>query len=139
MVLPSVDYVGEMGYSGMFGQCSSLRECSNVECDQIENNGCSYMFSGCSSLTGIYISSRYVNSYSCFYMFKDCTSLKKVNGRMGTLSATGRSCFSHMFEGCTGLNNISSLTILSSNITVPRNTCDYMFYNCKNLVVGPKL
>jgi len=65
-------------------------------------------------------------------MFSGCTSL--VSAPVMNLSTLTPYCCGYMFNGCTSLTDITSLT---TSTTAGANCCERMFYNCSSLTTIP--
>ena len=70
-------------------------------------------------------------------MFKDCTNL--VDGP-DELPATHlpESCYAFMFSGCYKLEEVPEMPT-TTQVTVEKNCCLAMFYECRSIVTGPSV
>ena len=94
-------------------------------------NCCSYMFKGCTGITGVNLNSLTTISSlnGCQYMFQYCTGIISVNMSALTTISGGSAC-SQMFYGCTGLTSadLPALTTISGT-----SSCSQMFGGCTSL------
>ncbi len=125
--------------SGLFSGQTSLTQINNLSnLNTSSVTDMSYMFSGCSSLTSLYLSNWDTSSVTNMYsMFSGCSSLTSLD-----LPANIQTLYPHMFEFCTNLRTLNlpaSITeiqewtfdgssigeiIFDDNITaVPSNGC----------------
>ena len=129
-------------YSAMFAYCTSLKQVpplpSAMDIGIYNPNRFSYMFRGCTSLTGV--PSDYLPTLvqgvetgsrlppSCFEgMFYGCTNLKKAPDL--PYPVLGGSCYKAMFQGCTSLTEAPELPA-----TVLTDSCyNSMFSDCTGL------
>lgn len=122
------------------------------------NYACSFMFSGCTGLTGADLHSLTTISgtYACQYMFRACTGLTYISLPY-LMTISGQNACSYMFQNCTHLTsiNLNNLTTISGTYAARSmfQNCDYlttasfpslnyipasrclaeMFYNCSSL------
>ena len=142
----------------MFNGCTSLTEAAfSISTNIISANGLQRMFYGCTSLVGgpIYEINN-IGDYGMASAFQDCVRLSStgflnlescgVNGlsscfkncreldvfSMTTPSGVSSSnVFSNMFEGCTGLRDVSG--IVNRFDTIAPSSFFKMFYGCSSL------
>ena len=113
------------------GNHSTFKASKNtIDVIQLSNTitSCSYMFSGCSSLTSLPDTFTISNSVTnCQVMFYDCSSLTTLPNTF-TIPNSVTDC-SGMFYSC------RSLTTLPDTFTIPNSVtkCQNMFTDCINL------
>ena len=114
--------------SSMFSGCSALTslDLSSFNTDNVENM--SYMFEGCSSLTSLNISS-FNTSKVCWMegMFYGCSSLTSLN--LSNFNTEKVKDMGRMFQECSSLASLD----LSSFNTIMVEKMVYMFSGCKSL------
>lgn len=111
----------------MFGQtggryCESLTSVPEFSFDNAVV--LSYMFYGCSALTGVKLKNTN-NVTSCYYTFTNCYSLQSVDMNTSALEDVNR-----MFSGCSSLSAIPDLGFTAVT------KCPRMFENCYNIESG---
>jgi hypothetical protein len=76
-------------------------------------------------------------SYCYFGMFSGCSNL--VDGP-DELPATHlpESCYAFMFSGCYKLEEVPEMPT-TTQVTVEKECCSFMFYKCKSIVTGPSV
>jgi len=154
--------------TNMFRDCSSLTTAPELPATTLAD-GCYYnMFNGCTSLTKApsILPATILTSYSYYNMFAGCTALTTAPLSIGTTETvmpasactkmfyncksletipdlpaetTNIYCYYGMFSACTGLIDVSSSTIGSTNATMATFACLQMFGGCTNLVYGPEI
>ena len=119
-------------YKGMFQNCTNIVAMPSLSSiSTFPNYACSYMFSGCSKLTSINMSSSInVNSYACEYMFQNCTSLATFPTITLKPTASSSYNFRYMFSGCTNLATIIVSFSTANTTSLGAYACAYMFQNC---------
>ena len=108
--LPSTT-LAERCYYAMFRGCTSLVNAPELPATTLANNCYQYMFCNCTSLVNapktIGSSAITMPISACSFMFSGCTSLEEAPVLLSpTLS---NHSYSHMFRGCSKLNNIKCL------------------------------
>jgi len=163
--LPVDGIVSPLAYYGMFRDCTSLTDATELPALEVRDGGYAYMFSGCTALTnapstlpatliGNYVQGEHVGSYAG--MFQNCSSLVEPPARIEKESDKS---FIMMFQGCTSLvhtpampqgigsyaadrmfQNCTSITGGCENIRVSgKFSCRQMFENCTSLKTAPSV
>ena len=147
LILPAT-YMNGSSYTSMFESCTQLTETPSLPATKVRGADYSAMFAYCTSLKqvpplpsamdiGIYNSSRFS------YMFRGCTSLTGVPADylptlvqgVETGSRLPPSCFEGMFYGCTNLKKVPDLPY-----PVLGGSCyKAMFQGCTSLTEAPEL
>lgn len=87
------------------------------------------MFSGCSSLTSLDLSSFNTSNVSSMdQMFRGCSSLASLD--LSSFNTSNVTSMAHMFRGCSSLTSIDLSSFNTANVTSMEN----MFYECSSLV-----
>ena len=112
----------------MFSGCTSLTNLDLSSWDTSNVKEMNYVFDSCTNLTNLDISGWDTSSViSMQSMFQDCTSLTNLNlSRWDTSSVTS---IKAMFTGCTNLANLD----ISSWDTSSVKEMERLFYNCRSL------
>ena len=146
-------FANNIQIQSFFGGCSSLNnvDMSNVDLNYVITTA--GMFGGCSSLDTLNLGDTTLNSVqdidnmfrgtafeeidlSNFNLvsvkmrtiFSDCTNLRKI--KFPNLINSANDTFGWMFRNCINLEEID-YNGFKINCTSSRNTCAYLFYNCK--------
>lgn len=132
LVLPSTP--GNYSYQSMFENCAQLvyppKTLSGTE---VGDYGCSYMFSGCTSLkTAPELPATTLATYCYYNMFYGCTSLATAPVLPATTLAN--SCYGYMFEGCSSLTTAPELPA-----TTLANSCYMSMFAGTKITAAPEL
>ena len=147
LILPAT-YMNGSSYTSMFESCTQLTETPSLPATKVRGADYSAMFAYCTSLKqvpplpsamdiGIYNPNRFS------YMFRGCTSLTGVPADylptlvqgVETGSRLPSSCFEGMFAGCINLKKAPDLPY-----PVLGGSCYYgMFQGCTSLTTAPEL
>ncbi|MCQ2165197.1 MAG: BspA family leucine-rich repeat surface protein, partial [Bacteroidales bacterium] len=127
----------ESCFEGMFLSCSSLTSAPDLNAETLAKNCYYQMFQYCTSLqTPPAIQARVFADHSCTNMFNGCTKLSSIPDFRSD-AVLAKYCFSSMFKDCTGLVDLSGISL---NSTTLYDYCyDSMFASCVNLKKGPAL
>ena len=112
----------------MFSGCSSLQSINLSSFNTINVNNMSYMFYGCSSLQSIDLSSfNTTNVNNLSYMFSGCSSLQSIDlSSFNTTKVKNMVC---MFDGCSSLQSIDLSSFNTTNVEYMSS----MFNKCSSL------
>jgi len=114
--------------SFMFSSCSSLRSIDLSSFNTTKVNNMNHMFNGCSSLETIDLSSfNTTNIKNMNGMFSGCSSLKSID--LSSFDTTNVKDLSWIFSGCSSLNSIN----LSSFDTTNVKDLSWIFSSCSSL------
>ena len=114
--------------SYMFSDCSALKEVDISSFDTSEVTDMSYMFSHCSSLKEINLSSINTNKVTDMSsMFSDCPSLTKLN--LTLFNTENVTDMSSMFSNCSSLKEINLTSFNTRRVT----NMNRMFSYCSSL------
>ena len=114
--------------SHMFSGCSSLKSVDLSSFNTNNINNMSFVFDGCEALESINLSSLNTNNVKKMWgMFYDCQSLKSIN--LLNFNLDNVTDIGSMFWSCISLKSID----LSSFKTNKVNEMHHLFHNCKSL------
>lgn len=103
--LPATELKGGC-YTGMFSDCTNLRNAPSLPATILDNNCYDSMFAGCSSLTiAPSLPSTILYEYCYFEMFAGCSSL--VEAPILSAATLVDNCYQHMFYGCSALTSVT--------------------------------
>ena len=154
--------IGEYGYRNMFINCRSFTTAPALPATTLANSCYYSMFAGCSNLTtapallpattlrntcyrGMFsgtsitiapvMAPTTVGTSACTAMFADCTGLTNISNISLPATSLNPSCYNGMFKGCTSLTTTPALPA-----TTLANGCyTGMFSGCTSLTRGPVL
>ena len=129
-------------YNCMFTNCSKLSTVPSsigTSSTTMATSACSYMFSGCISLTVAPQLPATTLANTCYYsMFNGCYKLTTPPSSIGNSSTTmAESACTNMFSGCTSLVTVPSDMLPAT--TLASSCYSSMFYSCSGLTVAPEL
>lgn len=103
-------WVGELGCAYMFYGCTSLIKAPSLTATSLGKSAYRYMFYGCTSLSyaPALPATNFQGSHVYNYMFSMCTNLKGIPALPS--KELEDSCYSCMFDGCTGIKLSESET-----------------------------
>ena len=111
---------------GLFFKCKTIKKILLLKSENVTNM--SIMFSGCSSLEELKLSSFNTNNVTDMsFMFYECSSLKKLN--LSNFNTNNVTNMSYMFYGCSSLKELNLNNFDTSKVTNMSN----MFYGCSSL------
>ena len=112
----------------MFSGCSSLTSLDLSSFDTSSVEDMAFLFYGCTGLTRLNISSFSTSSAEDIsYMFADCSSLTRLN--LSNFNTSNVTDMAALFSGCSGLTSLNLRNFDTSNVT----DMAYMFYKCSKL------
>ena len=112
----------------MFSGCSSLTSLDLSSFDTSSVEDMAFLFSGCTGLTRLNISSFSTSSAEDIsYMFADCSGLTRLN--LSNFNTSNVTDMAALFSGCSGLTSLNLRNFDTSNVT----DMAYMFYKCSKL------
>lgn len=122
-----------LSFNSIFKGANYLKTAPDIIADEVESDGCAYMFDGCSNLKSIdKIDVKKVGNNGFSRMFNNCSSLVNIPSILPATQLADY-CYNQMFYNCQSLTQAPELpaTELYPN-------CYYdMFSNCSNLVNAP--
>lgn len=127
-------------YQSMFQGCVNLVIPPSIignENTIMTPSACTYMYSGCTSMTTASELPAKAMSTMCYAsMFSDCTSMTTAPSSVGTSASTMQreSCV-FMFRGCTSLTTAPELLAKSINTACYA----YMFRDCTSMTTAPSI
>lgn len=116
--------------ASMFSGCSSLTslDLSSLDTSQVTHTG--DMFNGCSSITSLDLSSFDTSKVTRMdYMFYDCENLKSLD--LSSFNTSQVTDMEFMFQGCSSLTSLDLSSFNASNVTDMTS----MFSNCPSLAL----
>ena len=114
--------------SYMFSGCSFINSIELSSFNTTNVNNMSYMFDGCSSLKSIGLSSFNTNNVNDICgMFFGCSSLKSID--LSSFNTTNVKNMSYMFSECSNLKSIDLSKFNTTNV----NNMGFMFSGCSSL------
>lgn len=122
-----------MSFTSLFKNIYYLKTAPDIIADEVESNGCSEMFDGCSNLKSIdKIDVKKVGDYGFSRMFNNCSSLVNIPSILPATELANY-CYSQMFYNCQSLTQAPELPA-----TKLYQQCYYgMFFSCSSLVKAP--
>ena len=127
-------------FEEMFSGCTNLVSGPNILAKELPFKACKRMYLGCTNLTDIgTISAKTVHGRAFDWMYFECTSITGVNFNTfmpNVEKVTGEWVFAAMFRNCTGIQSITGIGDLVSNVSIANNS-NYvfgeMFFGCTSL------
>lgn len=120
-------------FCSLFYGTTYLKTAPDIIADEVESNGCYYMFAGCSNLKSIdKIDVKKVGSYGFSRMFNNCSSLVNIPSILPATQLADY-CYSQMFYNCQSLTQAPELPATE----LYQNCYDRMFFSCSSLVKAP--
>ena len=138
----SIDSVGQSGCLNMFKNCykdasNGLLTADSIIIDKMGTRACESMFEGCKRLSTIKgISNAKIHDYACTNMFKTCTGLVNISTLTLPAPIMGAHCYDNMFNGCTALTTVMPRIEASY---IGEQSCYQMFNTCKALAAAPAI
>ena len=119
---------GYANLSGVFRDCTALRNVQLTGIDSGYVGSFSNMFDGCASLSTLDVSGlNTASATDLSYMFRGCSGLTSLN--VSGFTVTNVTNMGGMFQGCTGLQTLT----LGNFSTAAPPACYDMFGNCSSL------
>lgn len=145
LVLPSAP--GRYSYQAMFENCTQLvYPPKTLSGTTVGYNGCSYMFTGCTSLIDVPdLPATTLDGYAYSNMFNGCTSLTKLPKLNHITTITYWAPFRYMFSTCRAIEDARwdkyGNRLLPDRLTVTSGGSAYelMFNRCTGLKYAPEL
>ena len=138
----SIDSVGQSGCLNMFKGCykdasNGLLTADSIIIGKMGTRACESMFEGCKRMTTIKgISNAKIHDYACTNMFKTCTGLVNISTLTLPAPVMGAHCYDNMFNGCTALTTVMPRIEASY---IGEQSCYQMFNTCKALAAAPAI
>jgi surface protein len=128
--LTGLEYVNPSGTvksaGSMFSGCTSLESIDLSSLNMNSFTRTEYMFKGCTKLTSV-TGIKTPNVESMEYMFQSCTALEDLD--LSSFNTAKVTYMQYMFDGCTKLKNLNVKGFNTSLVT----NMSYMFRNCSSL------
>ena len=132
--LPLTDFKGQTGmYTNMFGGCTALASCPELQCLTLTTSCYEGMFDGCRMTATCSLPATTLAERCYCKMFARNPNLVTITPLNAVTLA--KECYMSMFEACTSL--VTAPVIAAT--TLAQNCYKQMFYNCTSLTTIPPL